>query len=177
MATTLSRLQRHYFADKGPYSQGYGFPSGHVWMWELDHKESWVTKNWCFWTVVLDQTLESPLDSKKIKSVHPKGNQSWKFIGRSDARVEAPILWPSDTKKWLLGKDPAAGKDWKWKEKGMAEDKMVGWPHWVSEHEFEQSPGVGDGQSGCLVCCSLWGHKELDMTEWLNWTDTIRRKL
>ena len=145
-------------------------------MWELDRND-WELKNWCFWTVVLEKTLESPLDSKKIKSVHPKGNQSWKFIGRSDARVEAPILWPSDTKKWLIGKDPAAGKDWKWKEKGMAEDKMVGWPHWVSEHEFEQSPGVGDGQSGCLVCCSLWGHKELDMTEWLNWTDTIRRKL
>ena len=129
--------QRHYFANKGPSSQGYGFSSGHVWMWELDYKESWAPKNWCFWTVVLEKTLESPLDCKKIQPVHPKGNQSWVFIGRTDVEAETPILWPPGAKSWLIGKDPDAGKDWRWKEKGMTEDKMVGWHYRLNEHEFE----------------------------------------
>ena len=107
------KKQRHYFANKGPSSQSYGFSSSHVWMWELDYKESWVPKNWCFWTVVLEKTLLSPLDCKEIQPVHPKGNQSWIFIGRTDAKAEAPILWPPDAKNWLTGKDPDAGKDWR----------------------------------------------------------------
>ena len=120
------KKQRHYFANKGPSDQSYGFSSSHVGMWELDHKESWALKNWCFWTVVLEKTLESLLDCKEIQSVHPKGNQSWIFIGRTNAEAEVPILWPTDVKNWLIGKDPDAGKDWRWKEKGMTEDEMVG---------------------------------------------------
>jgi len=122
------KKQTHHFANKGPYSQSYGFSSSHVWMWVLDYKESWVPKNWCFWTVVLEKTLESPLDSKEIKPVNPKGNQSWIFIGRNDAdaEAEAPILWPSDVKSWLIGKDSDAGKDWGQEEKGVTEDDMVG---------------------------------------------------
>ena len=113
------------------------FPvSSHVWMWELDYKESWVPRNWCFWIVVLENTLESPLDSKEIQPVHPKGNQSWIFIGRTDADAEIPVLWPPDAKNWLLGKDPDAGKDWRW-EKGMTEDEIVGWHHRLGRHEFE----------------------------------------
>ena len=139
-------------------------------MWELDYKESWVLKNWCFWTVALKKALESPLDSKEIQPVNPKGNQSWIFIGRTDAKAETPILWPPDAKNWLIGKDPDAGKDCRREEKGMTEDEMVGWHHWLNGHEFEQALGVGDGQ-GSLACCSPWGHKELDMTEQLNWTE------
>ena len=131
------KKQRHYFADKGPSNQSYGFSSSHVWMWELDYKESWVPKNWCFWTVMLQRTLESPLDSKKIKPVNPKGNQSWIFIGRTDAKAETPILWPPDAKNWPIGKDPDAGKDWRQEEKGMTEGEMVGWHHWLNRHEFE----------------------------------------
>ena len=138
-------------------------------MWELDYKESWALKNWCFWNVVLEKTLESPLDWKEIQPVHPKGNQSWIFIGRTDAEAETPILGPPDAKSWLIGKDPDAGKDWR-QEKGMTEDETVRWHHWLNGHEFEETPGVGDGQGG-LVCCGSWGCKELDMTEWLNWTD------
>ena len=133
--------QRHYFADKGPQSQSYGFSSSHVWLWELDYTESWPPKNWCFWTVVLEKTLESPLDCKEIKPVSSKGNQSWIFIGRTDAEAETPIPWPPDVKNWLLGKDPDAGKDWR-QEKRMTEDEMVGWHHWLNGHEFEQAPGV-----------------------------------
>ena len=133
-------------------------------MWELDYKESWVPKNWCFWTVVLEKTLESPLDCKEIKLVNPKGNQSWIFIGRTDAEGEAPILWPPDMKIWLIGKDPGPGKDWRQEEKGMTEDAMVGWHHQLDGHEFEQAPGVGEGQRS-LACCTLWGRKESDMTE------------
>ena len=136
-------------------------------MWELDYKESWVTKNWCFWTVVLEKTLESPLDCKEIQPVRPKGNQSWIFTGRTDAEAETPILWPPDAKNWLTGKGSDAGKDWKQDEKGTTEDEMVGWHHWLDWHEFEQAPGDGDGQ-GSLACCSPWGHKELDVTELLN---------
>ena len=116
------KKQRHDFANKGPHNQNYGFSSSHVWMWELDHKESWVPKNWCFWTVVLEKTLESPLDCKEIQPVNPKGNQSWIFIGRNDAEAEAPILWPPDAKNWLIGKDPDAGKDRRQEEKGTTED-------------------------------------------------------
>ena len=152
---------------KGPSSQSYGFSSSHVWMWELDHKESWVLENWCFWTVVLEKTLESPLDCKEIKPVNPKGDQSWMFIGRTYAEAETPILWPPDGKSWLIWKDPDAGKDWGQEEKGMTEDEMVGWHHWLDGHEFEQALGGGDGQ-GSLVCCSPWGLKESNMTERLN---------
>ena len=159
---------RHYFADKGPPSQSYGFSIGHVWMWELDYKESWVPKNWYFWTVVLEKTLESPLDCKEIQPVYSKGNQSWIFIGRTDAEAETPILWPPDAKNWLIWEDPFAGKDWRQEEKGMTEDEMVGWHHQLDGHEFEQVLGVGDGQGG-LACCSPWGCKDSDMTEWLNW--------
>ena len=161
--------QRHCFAYKGPSSQSYGFFSSHVWMWELDYKESWAPKIWCFWTVVLEKTLESPLDCKEIKPVHPKGNQSWIFIGKNDAESETPILWPPDGKSWLIGKDLVAGKDWKQEEKGITEDEMVGWHHRLDGHEFEYAPVAGDGQ-GNLVSCRPWGHKELDTTE-LNWTD------
>ena len=127
--------QRHYFANKGPSSQSYGFPSSHEWMWELDYKESWVLKNRCFWTVVLEKTLESPLDNKEIQPVHPKGNQSWIFIGRTDAEADTPILWPPDVKNWLICKGSDAGKDWRWK-KGTTEDEMFGWHHWFNGHEF-----------------------------------------
>ena len=120
---------RHYFANKVLYSQSYGFSCSHVWMWELDYKESWAPKNWCFWTVVLEEALEGPLDCMEIQLVHPKGNQSWIFIGRTDAEAEIPILWPLDAKKWLIRKDLDAGKDWRREEKGMTEDEMVGWHH------------------------------------------------
>ena len=131
------KKQRYYFADKGLSSQGYGFSSSQVWLWELDYEESWAMKNWCFWTVVLDKTLESPLDCKEIQRVHPKGNHSWVFIGRTDAEAEAPVLWPPDEKNRLTGKDPDAGKDWRWEEKGMTEDEMVGWNHQLDGLEFE----------------------------------------
>ena len=120
--------------------------------------------------MMLEKTHESPLNCKEIQLVHPKGNQSWIFNGRTDVEAETPILWPPDVKSWLIWKDPDAGKDWRWKEKGMTEDEIVGWHHWLNGHEFEQTLGVGDGQGG-LVCCSPWGHKEFDMTEQLNWTD------
>ena len=125
------------FANKGPSSQSYGISSSHVWMWELDYKESWVPKNWCFWTVVLEKTLESPLDWKEIQPVHPKGSQSWIFIGKTNAKTETAILWPPDAKKWLTRKDPDAGKDWRQEEKEMTDDKMVGWHYWLNGHEFE----------------------------------------
>ena len=130
------KKQRHYFANKGLPSQSYGFSSSHVWMWELDYKESWVPKNWSFWTVVLEKTLESPLDCKKIKPVNCKENQSGIFIGRTNAEAETPILWPPD-ENWLTRKDPDAGKEWRWEEKGMTEDEMAGWHHQLNGHEFE----------------------------------------
>ena len=131
------KKQRHYFANKGPSSQGYGFSSSHVWMWELDYKESWEPKNWCFWTAVLEKTLESPLDYNEIQPVHPKGDQSWIFIGRTDAEAETPILWPPNAKNWLIEKDPDAGKDWGQEKKGTSEDEMFGWHHQINGHEFE----------------------------------------
>ena len=163
------KKQRHFFVNKGLSSQGCGFSSGHVWMWELDYKGSWVPNNWCFWTVVLEKTLESPLDCKEIQPVRPKGDQSWVFIGRTDTEAETPVLWPPDAKSWLIWKDPDAGKDWGQEEKGTTEDEMDGWHHPVNGHGFGWTPGVGDGQGG-LACYSSWGRKESDMTEWLNWT-------
>ena len=145
-------------------------------MWELDYKESLVQKNWCFWTVVLEKTLESLLRCKEIQPVHSKGNQSWIFIGRTDAEDEAPILWSSDANSQIIGKDPDAGKDQRQEEKGTTEDEMIGWHRWLNGHEFEQALGVGDGQ-GSLVCCSPWGRKELDRTEWLNWTEQATIKI
>ena len=139
---------------------------------ELDYKESWVPKNWCFWTVVLEKTLESPWNYKGIKWVNPKGNQSWIFIGRTDAEAETSILWPPDVKNWRIWKDLDAGKDWRQEEKWTSEDKMVGWHHRFDGHESEQTPRVGDGQ-GRLVCCCPWGRQESDTTERLNWTDPL----
>ena len=153
------------YADKGLYCQSFGFSSSHVWMWELDHKESWAQKNWYFWTAVLEKILENPLDYKELKPVYPKGNQFWICIGRTNAEAEAPILWPPDAKNWLLRKDSDSRKDWRQEEKEMTENEMAGWHHWLDGHEFEQVPGVGDGQGG-LVYCSPWGHKESDTTDW-----------
>ena len=145
----------------------YGFPSSLVCIWELGYKESWAPKNWCFWTVVLEKTLESPLDFKEIQPVHPKGDQSWVFNGRTDAEAETPVLWPSEAKNWHIGKDPDPGKEWRWQERGTTEDEMAGLHHWLNGHEFEEALGVGDGQVG-LACCSPWVCKESDTTEWLN---------
>ena len=131
------KKQRHYIANIGLSSQGYGFSSGHVWMSELDCEESWAPKNWCFWTVVLGKTLESPLHCKEIQPVYPKRDQSWVFIGRTDAEAETPILWPPDAKSWLIGKDPYAGRDWGKEEKGTTEDEMAEWHHQLDGHEFE----------------------------------------
>ena len=139
-------------------------------MWELNYKKSYMPKNWCFWTVVLEKSLESPLDCKEIQPVHPKGDQSRIFIGRTDAEVETPIPWPPDAKNWLLGKDPDAREDWRQEDKGTTEDAMVGWHHRLNGHEFEQTPGIGDGQ-GSLSCCSPRDRKESDTTQWLNWTE------
>ena len=137
---------RHYFANKGPSSQSYGFSSSHVWMWDMDHKESWAPKNWCFWTVVLEKTLESPLESKEIQLVHPKGHQSWVFIGRTD-EAETPILWLPDVRNWLIGKDPDAWDDWRQEEKGTTENEIVGWM---------SSPTPGAYSDSCLL--SRWCH-------------------
>ena len=150
-------------------SQGYGFSSSHVWMWELDCEEGWAMKNWCFWTAVLEKTLESPLDCKEIQPVHSEGDQPWDFSGGNDAEAETPVLWPPHAKSWLIGKDSDAGRDWGQEEKGT-EDEMVGWHHRLDGHDFEQASGVNDGQ-GSLVCYSPQGHKELDMTEQLNWIE------
>ena len=139
-------------------------------MWELDHKESWVPKNWYFWSTVLEKSLESPLYCKEIKPVNPKGIQDWIFIGMTDAEAETLILWPPDVNKWLIGKDPGAGKHWRQEERGITEDEMIGWHHRLDGHEFEQALRVGDGQ-GSLASCSPWGRKELDTTEQLNWTE------
>ena len=140
-------------------------------MWELDCEESWVPKNWCFWSVVLEKTLESSLDCKEIQQVHSK-DQPWVFIGRTDAKAETPIVWPRHAKSWLIGKDPGAWRDWGQEKKGTTKDEMAGWYHWLDGHESGWTPGVGDGQGG-LACCDSWGCKELDMTERLNWTELI----
>ena len=143
------------------------FPSSRVWMWDLDHKESWAPENWCFWTVVLENTLESPLDCKEIQPVHPKRNQSWIFFGGIDAKAVAPILWPPDAGNQLIGKDPDAGRDWRREEKETTEDEMVGWCHPLNGQEFEQALRVGD-QQGSLAFCSPWGCKSWTR---LNWTE------
>ena len=165
-----NKKQRHSFANKGPSNQSCGFSSSHVWMWELNYKESWVPKNWCFWNVVLKKTLESPMYSKEIKLLCHKGNQSWIFIGKTDAEAETPILPPPDGKNWLIGKTLDARKDWRREEKGTTEDEMVGWHCQLNGQEFEQALGVGDGQGG-LARYSPWGCSELDTAEWLTWTE------
>ena len=137
LASRVFTIWAIWEANEGPSSQSYGFSSGCVWMWELDYKESWVLKNWCFWTMVLEKTLDNPLDCKEIKPVHRKGNQSWIFIGRTDVEAEISVLWPTDARSWLTGKDPDAGKDWRWEEKGMTEYEMVGWHHQLNGHDFE----------------------------------------
>ena len=161
------KKQRCYFANKDPSNQRYGFSCSHVWMWELDYKESWAPKNWCFRPVVLEKALWSPLDCKEIQPVHPKGNQSWIFIGRTDAEAETPILWSPDAKNWLIGKDPDAGKDWK-QEKGTTEDEMLGWHHSLDGHEFKQALGV-------VTDREAWGPPVLGVTKsqtWLSdWTE------
>ena len=166
------KRQRHYFVNKGLPSQGYGFSNSHVWMRELDYKESSVLNNWCFWTVVLEKTLESPLDCKEIQPVHPKGDRSWVFIGGTDVEAENPILWPPDAESWLIWKDPDSVKYWGQEDKGKTEDEMVGWHHWHNGRGFGWTPGVGSGQGG-LVCYSSWAYKESDTTERLNWTELM----
>ena len=163
-------MQRYYFSNKVSFSQSYGFSSSHVWMGELDCEESRAPKNWCFWTAVLEMTLESPLDCKEIQLVHSKGDQSWVFIGRTDAKAETPILCPPHAKSWLIGKDSDAGRDWGQEEKGTTEDEMAGWHDRLDGCEFEWTAGVGDGQGG-LACCDSWGCKESDTSEWVNWTE------
>ena len=169
---SILKKQTHYIANKGPSSQGYGFSISHVWMWELDYKESWAQKNWCFWTVVLEKTLESPLDCKEIQPVHPKGDQSWVFIGRTDAEAETPILWPPHVKSWLTGKDPDAGRDWGQEEKGVTEIEMAGWHHRLDGHEFEETPGVCNGQGGLAAAI----HGVTKSQPWLsNWTELMSK--
>ena len=148
------------------------FPTGRVWMWELDCEESWAPKYWCFWTVVLEKSLESPLDCKEIQPVHSKGDQPWDFFGRNDSKAETPVLWPPHAKSWLIGKDSDARRDWGQEEKGTTENEMTGWHHRLDGPEFEWTPGVGDGQGG-LACCNSWGRKESDTTEQLNWTEVL----
>ena len=163
----------HNFANKGPSSQGYGFSSGHVRMWELDREEGWAPKNWCFWTVVLEKTLESPLDCKEVQPVHPKGDQSCLFIGRTDVEAETSILWPPDVKNWLIWKGPDAGKNWRWEEKETTEDEMVGWDHELNGHEFEWTSGVGDGQGGLVYYSqSMGSQSQTWLSDWteLNWS-------
>ena len=162
--------QRHYFAKKGSSSQGYFYSSSHIWLWELDCEERWPPKNWCFWTVVLENTLESPLDCRGIQPIHSKGDQSWVFFGGTDAKAETPILGPTYVKSWLIGMVSDAGRDLGQEEKGTTEDEMAWWHHRLNVHEFDWTPGVGDGQGG-LGCCNSLGHKESDMTERLNCTE------
>ena len=169
------KKQRHYFANKGPSSQSYDFSSSHVWMWELEYKESWALKNWCLWTAALEKTLESPLDCKEFKPVHPKGNQSWILTGRTKAGAETPILWPPDADSWLIGKHPDAGKDWRQGEEEMTEDKLVGWHHRLDVHEFEEAPGVGEWQ-GSLVLQSMVTRRQTQLSEWTDYGEKHNQK-
>ena len=168
----LIKKQRRYFVDKDLSSQTCGFSSIHVWMRELDYKESWLPKNWCFWTVVLEKTLESPLDCKEIQPVHRKGNHSWIFIGRTDADAETPILWPPGVKNWLKGKDPDSGKDWR-QEKETTEDEMAGRDHWLNGLESEQAPEVVDGREAWRAAVHEVAKSQTRLSNWmeLNWTD------
>ena len=143
-------------------------------MWELDCEEGWVLKNWCFWTVVLEKTLESSLDCKEIQPVHSELNKPWDFFGRNDAKAETPVLWTPHANSWLIGKDSDAGRDWGQEEKGTTEDEMAGWHHWLDGRESQWTPGVGDGRGG-LACCKSCGHKESDLTERLIWSDLTYR--
>ena len=162
-------LKSRDITDKGPSSQSYDFSSNHIWMWELDQKGSWMLKNWCFWTVVLEKTLERPLDGKEVQPVNPKGNQSWIFIGRTDVEAEAPILWPHGGENWLIGKDPEAERDWRQEEKGTIENHKIVWFHQLNGYELEQAPGDGEGQES-LACCSPWGCRVgHDWATALNW--------
>ena len=165
------KKQRHYFANKGPSSQGYGFSSSHVWMWELDYKESWALKNCCLWTVVLEKTLGSPLDCKEIQPVHSKGDKSWVFIGGTDVEAETPRLWPPDTKSWLIWKDPDAGKDWGQEAKGTTEDEMVGWHNWLNGHELGWTLGAGDTQGTWRAAVHRVAKSWTQLSYWieLNW--------
>ena len=172
MPTQHIKNQRQHLTEKGSSSQNYSFSSSHVWTWGLDHKESWAPKNWFFWTVVLEKMLESPLDCKEIQPVYSEGVQSWVFFARTDAEAETPILWLPHVKSWLIGKDSDAGRDWGQEEKGMTEDEMAWWHHWLDGRESEWTPGDGDGQGG-LVCCDSWGLKESDATEQLFWSDIL----
>ena len=166
--TQCIKKQRHYFTNKGPSSQSYGFSSSYVWMWELEYKESWVPNNWCFWTVVLEKTLQSPLDSKEIQPVNTKGNQSWLFTGSIDAEAETPILWPHDAKNWVTGKNPDARKDWRW-EKGITEDEMLGWHHQCDGHEFKFRELVMDREAWRAAV-----HELAKSQKWLsNWTEYV----
>ena len=168
------KKQRYYFANKGPSSQSYGFSSSHVWMWELDYKESWILKKWCFWTVVLEKILESPLDCKEIQPVHSKGDQSWVLFGRTDAEAETPILGLPHAKSWLNGKDPHAGQDWRQEEKATTEDEMVGWHHQLIGHEFEQTLGDDERQEAWRAAAVHGVAKsQTQLNEWteLNWTE------
>ena len=158
--------------QQDPSSQRYGFSSSHVWMSELDSKESWVPKNWCFWTVVLEKTLECPLDCKEIQPVHSE-DQPWDFFGKNDAEAETPVLWPPHMKSWLIGKDSDPGRDWGQEEKGTTGDEMAGWHHWLNGRGSGWTLGVGDGQGG-LACCDSWGYEESDTTERLNWTEVTQ---
>ena len=163
------KKQRHYFANKDQSGQNYSFSNSHVWMWELDCKESWASKSWCLWTVVLERTLESPLYCKEIQPVHPKGNQSWKFIGRADVEAETPIFWPPDAKNRLTRKDPDAGKVWRQEEKGTSEHEMVGWYQWLDGYEFEQAPGVGDTQGIWHAAVHGVAKSQTWLSDWTDW--------
>ena len=173
------KKQRHYFANKGPSSQGYVFSSSHVRMWDLDYKESWVPKNWCFWTVVLEKTLETPLDFKDIQPVHSKGNQAWVLIVRIDTKAETPRLWLSHAKSWLIGKDSDAGRDWGQEEKGTTEDEMAEWHHQLNGRESVWTLGVGDGQGGLAWCVHGVTKSRTWLSDWtkLNWGQKSDRKL
>ena len=172
---SVLKKERHHFVNKVPRSQGYGLSSSHMQIWELDHKEGWKPKNLCYWIMVLKKTPESALDCKEIKPVHAKRNQSWIFIGRTDAEAEIPILWPPDAKSWLIWKDPDAGKDWGWEEE-MTEDEVVGWHHQINGHELGHAPRDGEWQGGGLVWCSPLGCKESDTAQWLNINNYISLK-
>ena len=163
--------KQHYFANKGLSSCSYSFSSSHCMMWELDYKEIWMPKDWYFWTMVLDKTLESPLDCKEIQPVYPKGDQSWVFIGNSNTLAETLILWPPDVKSWLIWKDPDAAKDWRQEEKGTTEDEIHDWMASPTQWRWVWvNSGVGDGHGG-LACCSPWCFKESDTIQWQNWTE------